>query len=47
LKVDSVSISEGLKTIEVDIGGAEELWVDAEVKDGGAMFVPLTTSYYK
>lgn len=43
----TVSIADGLKTIEVDIGGVDQLWVNAGVKDGGGIFIPLTTSYYK
>lgn len=47
LKVDKVAVSEGLKTIVVDISGVNELFVYADVLNNGAMFVPLTTSYYK
>ena len=47
LKATTVAVSDGLKTVEVDIGGVESLYVDAEASDGGTVFVPLTTSYYK
>ncbi|OXS60953.1 hypothetical protein B1A99_05320 [Cohnella sp. CIP 111063] len=43
----SVALGEGLKTIEVDIGGVEALYIHADLVDGGAMFVPLIASYYK
>ncbi|QTH45150.1 hypothetical protein J4772_12510 [Cohnella sp. LGH] len=43
----SVTMDEGLKTIEVDIGGIEALYINADLVDGGAMFVPLIASYYK
>jgi hypothetical protein len=47
LKTTTVSIGDGLKTVEVDIGGVDSLWIDAEASNGGTVFVPLTTSYYK
>ncbi|WP_311198800.1 hypothetical protein [Paenibacillus hexagrammi] len=48
LKSTQVSISDGMKTIEVDIAGSKELYVHAEdVQEGGGVFIPLTTSYYK
>ncbi len=47
LEIDSVSISEGLKTFEIDISGIDTLYVHAKIRDGGSIFVPLTTSYYK
>ena len=48
LKSFSLSVSEGLKTIEIDIAGSEKLFVNASgVQDKGGLFVPLTTSYYK
>ncbi|MED5019062.1 stalk domain-containing protein [Paenibacillus chibensis] len=47
LKTDTISVKDGLKTIEVDIAGVNELFVYADLKSSGAMFVPLTTSYYK
>ncbi|MEC0368768.1 stalk domain-containing protein [Paenibacillus chibensis] len=47
LKTESIAVKDGLKTIEVDIAGVSELFVYADVKKSGAMFVPLTTSYYK
>ncbi|MDO3410390.1 stalk domain-containing protein [Saccharibacillus sp. CPCC 101409] len=47
LKSTSVSLGEGLKTITVDISGSNSLYINAELKDGGKFFVPLTTSYFK
>lgn len=47
LKATAVSVNDGLTTIEVDIGGVNELFVYADIASGGGMFVPLTTSYYK
>ena len=47
LEIDSIHVSEGLKTFEIDISGVETLYVHAEIEDGGSMFIPLTTSYYK
>jgi len=43
----SVKVEEGLKTIEVEIGGIEQLYIEASLADGGTMFIPLTASYYK
>ena len=47
LTTEKVAVSDGLKTIEVDIAGVNELYIYADVLNNGAMFVPLTTSYYK
>lgn len=47
LKKESISVEDGLKTIIVDIAGVQELYISADLKNGGKMFVPLTTSYYK
>jgi Copper amine oxidase N-terminal domain. len=47
LEIDKVAVEDGLKTFEVNISGVNTLYVYADVKDGGSMFVPLTTSYYK
>ncbi|MCY9592783.1 hypothetical protein PC41400_13325 [Paenibacillus chitinolyticus] len=47
LKTTTIAIQDGLKTIEVDIAGVEELFVHADIKEDGGMFVPLTTSYFK
>ncbi|MBP1994883.1 stalk domain-containing protein [Paenibacillus eucommiae] len=47
LKQETIAIQDGLKTIEIDIGGVEEIFVTASVKADGGMFIPLTTSYYK
>ncbi|MEK8127271.1 stalk domain-containing protein [Paenibacillus filicis] len=47
LKKDTVSINDGLKTIEVDIAGAESLYINITTQKGGGFFVPLTSSSYK
>ncbi|BFH64581.1 stalk domain-containing protein [Paenibacillus azoreducens] len=47
LKTDKLAVKDGLKTIEVDIAGVDELFIYADIKENGAMFVPLTTSYFK
>lgn len=47
LKSTAVARGEGLKTITVNISGSNSLYVYGELKDGGKMFIPLTTSYYK
>lgn len=47
LKIDSIAVSEGMKTFEIDISGVDALFIHADVEDGGSLFVPLTTSYYK
>ncbi|KAA9008572.1 hypothetical protein F4V43_00095 [Paenibacillus spiritus] len=47
LKIGTVAVSEGIKTFEVDISGVNDLFVHADVKSGGSLFVPLTTSFYK
>ncbi|EGL19088.1 MULTISPECIES: stalk domain-containing protein [Paenibacillus] len=47
LKTTTIAIQEGLKTIEVDIAGVEELFINADIKGDGGMFIPLTTSYFK
>lgn len=47
LKSTAITRGEGLKTITVNISGANELYVYGELKNGGKLFVPLTTSYYK
>jgi hypothetical protein len=47
LEIDSVMVSDGLKTFEIDISGVDSLFIHANVRDGGSIFVPLTTSYYK
>ncbi|WP_020618016.1 stalk domain-containing protein [Paenibacillus daejeonensis] len=47
LKTETIAVGEGLKTIEIDIGGVQELFIHADVEAGGKVFVPLTTSYYK
>ncbi|MFB9326454.1 stalk domain-containing protein [Paenibacillus aurantiacus] len=47
LKTDTIAVSEGLKTYEIDISGVERLYIHSDLEDGGSIFVPLTTSYYK
>ncbi|CAI6086335.1 hypothetical protein COHCIP112018_04994 [Cohnella sp. JJ-181] len=47
LRTTPVAVSDGLMTVEVDIGGADALYVRAEVSDGGSVFIPFTTSYFK
>lgn len=47
LKSEKIAVKDGLKTIEVDIAGVNELFINADILNDGAMFVPLTTSYYK
>ncbi|OPH50545.1 hypothetical protein BC351_07785 [Paenibacillus ferrarius] len=49
LKQDTVSIADGLKTIEVNIAGLSDVTVfySYENDDKSGIFVPLTTSYYK
>ncbi|WP_341280953.1 stalk domain-containing protein [Paenibacillus sp. FSL H8-0537] len=46
LKTTEINVADGLVTVEVEIGGANQLYVYADAKEGGAVFVPLTTSYY-
>ena len=46
-QVDVIKVSDGLVTIEVDIGGVKSIYVTGDAKSDGAVFVPLTTSYFK
>ncbi|MCR2803353.1 copper amine oxidase N-terminal domain-containing protein [Paenibacillus soyae] len=46
-EVEVLKVEDGLVTLEVDIGGVERLYIHSDAKAGGAVFVPLTTSYYK
>lgn len=46
-QVDVVRSDEGLVTIEVDIGGVSSLYIYGDLKADSALFIPLTTSYYK
>jgi hypothetical protein len=46
-KVDVIKSAEGLITVEADIGGVSNLYIYTSVKKDGAVFIPLTTSYYK
>ncbi|MFX3636028.1 MAG: stalk domain-containing protein [Candidatus Pristimantibacillus sp.] len=47
LEIDTIDVAEGLKTFEIDISGVETLFIHSDLKDGGSLFIPLTTSYYK
>lgn len=47
LEIDTIDMAEGLKTFEIDISGVESLFIHSDLKEGGSIFVPLTTSYYK
>ncbi|WP_261304683.1 copper amine oxidase N-terminal domain-containing protein [Paenibacillus andongensis] len=49
LKQDTVTVNDGLKTIEVNIAGLGDVTVIYSYKSDGksGIFVPLTTSYYK
>ncbi|MDG0809308.1 hypothetical protein OMP40_07880 [Cohnella rhizosphaerae] len=47
LKTKPIAMGDGLVTIEVDIGGSDALYVWAETSDGGSVFIPMTTSYFK
>ncbi|RJX38659.1 hypothetical protein D3P09_14000 [Paenibacillus pinisoli] len=42
-----IKTADGLVTIEADIGGVSSLFVHFKIKEDGAVFVPLNTSYYK
>ncbi|WP_028547617.1 stalk domain-containing protein [Paenibacillus sp. UNC451MF] len=46
-KVDTISINDGLKDIEVDIGGVKTIVINFHIKEGGGYMVPLIDSYYK
>ena len=46
-KVDIIKSEEGLITVKVDVGGVKTLYIHGEVKRETAVFIPLTTSYYK
>lgn len=47
LEIDTIDVAEGLKTFEIDISSVETLFVHSDLNDGGSIFIPLTTSYYK
>lgn len=47
LEIDTIDMAEGLKTFEIDISGVETLFIHSDLKEGGSIFIPLTTSYYK
>lgn len=46
-KGETIAAADGLVTIEVDIGSAEQLYIYGSVKGDTSVFVPLTTSYFK
>ncbi|BBI33521.1 prefoldin domain-containing protein [Cohnella abietis] len=46
-KIDVIKAEEGLVTVQVDIAGVKSLYIHGNVKGDTAVFVPLTTSYYK
>ncbi len=46
-EVSVIKVADGLTTVEVNIGGVDELYVYADAKKDGAVFIPLTTSQYK
>jgi len=46
-EVKYIDSSEGLITIEVDIGGVDTLYIHGDADRDGQVFVPLTTSYFK
>lgn len=46
-EVELIKAEDGLTTIEVNIGGVEELYVYGDISKEGSVFVPLTTSQYK
>lgn len=45
--VPEITPEDGLVTVEVNIGGVEEIYVHGDAKKSGKIFIPLTTSYYK
>jgi len=45
--VGTISPSDGLKEIVVDIGNVKTVTISMQVKDGGGFIVPLIDSYYK
>ncbi|WP_212758566.1 hypothetical protein [Paenibacillus sinopodophylli] len=45
--IDVIKAEEGLVTVQVDIAGVKSLYIQGDVKGDTAVFVPLTTSYYK
>lgn len=47
LKKQEIRVEDGLVTLEVDIAGVKSLFVHGQVKNGGSVFIPLTSSYYK
>ncbi|GIP34026.1 stalk domain-containing protein [Paenibacillus sp. J2TS4] len=47
LKEEKVTIEDGMKTIEADIGGISEVYMEIDTTGEGGFIIPLTTSYYK
>lgn len=46
-EVEIIKEEDGLTTIEVNIGGVEELYVYGGISGDSSVFIPLTTSQYK
>jgi len=46
-KVEKITPSAGLQTIEVTITGVKNISIDVKQSTEGGFFIPLTTSYYK
>lgn len=46
-KVEKITPSSGLQTIEVEIKGVKNISIDVKQPDDGGFFIPLTTSYYQ
>jgi hypothetical protein len=45
--VDLINPEQEILTVDVNIGGVEGLYIYADLKKEGKVFIPLTTSYYK
>ncbi|GGF98698.1 hypothetical protein GCM10010912_49250 [Paenibacillus albidus] len=46
-KVEKISPSAGIQTIEVAITGVRNIAINVTQPNDGGFFIPLTTSYYK
>ncbi|ASA23437.1 hypothetical protein [Paenibacillus donghaensis] len=46
-KVEKISPSTGIQTIEVGISGVSNIAINVNQPSDGGFFIPLTTSYYK
>ncbi|WP_052429638.1 hypothetical protein [Paenibacillus borealis] len=46
-KVEKISLSAGIQTIEVSISGVSNISIDVKQPVDGGFIIPLTTSYYK